>query len=94
MVKIVERRIARLEIRNFSVKQVEGKYDQSIAKICLGFAESFSQNPVSEFRCGEITLGMEHLLLDADHGSSKAGGEQHKSAIASQYTAILKVMVP
>jgi hypothetical protein len=62
MIKIVERSIAWLELRIFTVEQVERKGDQRIAKVCLWFAKSFSQNPINEFGRGEITLGMEHLI--------------------------------
>ena len=62
VIKIVERCIARLEIRIFTMEQVERKGDQRIAKACFWFAESFSQNPINEFGRGEITLGMKHLI--------------------------------
>ena len=43
------------------MKQVESKGDQGVSETGLRFAESLSQNPVNEFRCSEITLGLKHL---------------------------------
>src|SRR6266566_961431 len=62
MLKIVECRIARLKSRIDSMKEIKRKRYQIIAQACLRTAESISQNPVDEFRCSKIALGMEHLI--------------------------------